>query len=181
MNNFTGEFNVGSIAVNKVKMRLCSGLVILLVGLVSIAYPISKATKKEMLMTTRATGTFDVKMTPVEDNFLGEGTGRMTGDKQIHGDLEGIGKGEMIFAKANVEGSGAYVAIEKITGTLHGRKGSFIFQHSGWMAHGEQHMTITVVPDSGTDELVGLAGKFNIVIDKDGKHSYEFDYTLPSK
>src|SRR5262249_532205 len=99
--------------------------------------------------------------------------------KQIHGDLEGVGKGEMIFASTSVKDSGAYVAIEKITGTLHGRKGTFIFQHSAWRAHGEQNLSITVVPDSGTDALVGLAGKFNIIIDKDGKHSYEFDYTLP--
>jgi hypothetical protein len=103
----------------------------------------------------------------------------MTIDKQFHGDLEATSKGQMLAAGSGGKGSsGGYVALEKVTGTLHGRSGAFVLQHSGTMTRGTPQLTITVVPDSGTDQLAGLAGKMNIII-ADGKHSYEFDYTLP--
>lgn len=98
-------------------------------------------------------------------------------DKKIHGDLEGTSQGQMLTGGI-VKGSGGYVAMEKITGTLKGRSGSFMLQHSATMDKGEPHIQITVVPNSGTGQLVGLAGTFTIQIDA-GKHSYEFDYTLP--
>jgi hypothetical protein len=98
-------------------------------------------------------------------------------DKKIHGDLEGTSQGQMLTGGV-VKGSGGYVAMEKITGTLKGRSGSFLLQHSATMTKGEPQLSITVVPDSGTGELAGLAGTFNIKIDA-GKHSYEFDYSLP--
>ncbi len=98
-------------------------------------------------------------------------------DKQIHGDLEGTSQGQMLTGGI-VKGSGGYVAMEKITGTLKGRGGSFLLQHSATMIKGEPHLSITVVPDSGTGELADLAGTFNIKIEA-GKHSYEFEYTLP--
>ena len=104
--------------------------------------------------------------------------GRLSLDKQYHGDLEGTGKGEMLTAGTGVKGSGAYVAIERVTGTLSGRKGSFVLQHMGTMTQGTPQLAIRVVPDSGTDQLAGLAGTMNIKIDN-GKHSYAFDYTLP--
>ncbi len=128
----------------------------------------------------RATGTFEVKLSPqAPDNKVAGATlGRMSGDKQIHGDLEGAGKGEMLSAVTNVKGSAAYVAIEHVTGTLNGRSGTFVLQHSGTMTRGAQHLTITVVPDSGTGQLAGLAGKMSIKI-ADGKHFYDFEYTLP--
>jgi hypothetical protein len=103
----------------------------------------------------------------------------MSGDKQLHGGLEGTGKGEMLSFLSDVKGSGAYVAIERIAGTLDGRSGTFVLQHSGTMGGGSQQMTITVVPDSGTGQLVGIAGKFTIIQDAKGNHFYEFDYTLP--
>jgi hypothetical protein len=134
-------------------------------------------------MTIHAKGTFEVKLTPQKpDNKDAEAAniGRMSADKQYHGDLEGTGKGEMLAAGTEVKGSAGYVAMERVTGTLHGRSGSFVLQHSGTMTRGTPELTVTVVPDSGTGQLVGLAGKMNIMI-ADGKHSYEFDYTLPGQ
>ena len=130
-------------------------------------------------MTTRATGTFEVKVTPQapDDNAEASSVGRMTIDKQFHGDLEGTSKGQMLTAMTAVKGSAGYVAIERVTGTLRGRQGTFALQHTGIMNRGTPSLAITVVPDSGTDELTGLAGTMAIVI-ADGKHSYEFEYTL---
>jgi hypothetical protein len=102
----------------------------------------------------------------------------MSIDKEFKGDLAGTSKGQMLAAMTAVKGSAGYVAIEKVTGTLHGRTGSFILQHSGIAAGKDQRLTIVVVPDSGTGELTGIAGTFNIRIEG-GKHFYEFDYTLP--
>ena len=129
-------------------------------------------------MTTRATGTFDVKLAPqASDDPSLASVGRMTIDKRWHGDLEGTSKGVMLTAGTEVKGSAGYVAIEHVTGTLHGKQGTFIFQHSATMTRGTPSLTITVVPDSGTGELVGLTGTLMIII-ADGKHSYEFEYTL---
>jgi hypothetical protein len=102
----------------------------------------------------------------------------MSIDKQIHGDLEATSKGQMLATGTDVKGSAGYVAIERITGTLQGRTGSFVLQHSGTMARGALQQSITVVPDSGTGQLVGLTGKMTINI-ADGKHSFDFDYALP--
>ena len=130
-------------------------------------------------MTMHAKGTFDVKVTPVaEDKADGSTLGRYSLDKQYHGDLEATAKGEMLTAGSDVKGSGAYVAVERVTGTLNGRKGSFVLVHKGTMGHGSMHLEVTVVPDSGTDQLTGIAGTLTIII-ADGKHSYELDYSLP--
>ena len=101
----------------------------------------------------------------------------MSIEKQYHGELEATGVGEMLTVGGSVKDSGAYVAVERVSGALRGRRGTFALQHSGTMTRGATRLTVTVVPDSGTDELVGLAGTMMIVI-ADGKHSYEFDYTL---
>jgi len=128
---------------------------------------------------SRATGTFDVKVTPQASADNADGAvGRMTLDKQFHGDLEATSKGEMLTAMTPVKGSAGYVAIERVTGTLRGRKGTFALQHTGIMNRGTPSLTITVVPDSGTDQLASLTGTMAIIIAADGKHSYEFDYTL---
>ena len=128
-------------------------------------------------MTTRATGTFEVKLTP-QDDSPDAPIGRMSIDKQFHGDLAGTSKGQMLMSSSpSVNGSAGYVAIEKVTGTLNGHHGSFYLQHTGTMTRGVGELTITVIPDSGTDELVGLQGNMSIII-ADGKHSYEFDYEL---
>jgi len=137
--------------------------------------------QKEALMTKHASGPFDVKVGPLSAyNQDDKAVGRFSLDKQLHGELEGTSKGEMLAYGTGAKGtSGGYVAIEKVTGTLNGRSGSFVLQHNTTMTRGTPDMSVTVVPDSGTGELTGLAGKMNMVTASDGKHSYEFDYTLP--
>src|SRR5882724_453915 len=155
---------------------------ILCIGVAAYARPHSRINnkfEKETTMTNHAKGTFEVKMTPLEDKTLEAGIGRMSGDKQLHGDIEGTGKSQMLYAYGEKKDSGAYVAIEKISGTLHGHKGTFILYHAGSMTAAGQEMNIYVVPDSGTDELKGISGKFTIII-TGGKHSYDFEYTLPA-
>jgi hypothetical protein len=130
---------------------------------------------------THGSGTFDVKVIPEKtDNQEAESANisRMSLDKQFRGDLEATSKGTMLSAGIDVNGSGGYVAIERVSGMLHGRRGTFVLQHSGTMTRGVPQMSVSVVPDSGTDQLVGLTGKMTIII-ADGKHSYEFDYALP--
>jgi len=136
--------------------------------------------KKPLPMTQHASGTFDVKVTPIapDDTAGGAAIGRYALDKQIHGDLEGTSKGEMLSAGDPKTGTAGAVAIEYVTGTLHGRSGSFALQHFSTMSGGKYDMKIIVVPGSGTGELAGIEGTFTILI-AGGKHSYEFDYTLP--
>jgi hypothetical protein len=98
--------------------------------------------------------------------------------KQLHGDLEATSKGEMLTAGTAEKGSAGYVAIEWVSGTLHGRTGTFALQHTATMNRGVPSLSITVVPDSGTGQLAGLTGSMKIII-ADGKHSYDFEYTLP--
>ena len=127
----------------------------------------------------RATGPFDVQLTPQAPDGVYENAqlGRMTLDKTFHGDLEATSRGQMLTGGTAVKGSAGYVAIELVTGTLHGKRGSFVLMHTGTMAHGEFNLSVKVVPDSGTDELTGLSGKMAIIIE--GKaHSYEFDYEI---
>ena len=128
-------------------------------------------------MTTRATGLFDVKLAPLETFSKDPTLGRMSIDKQFHGDLQATSKGEMLTAGTGVKGSAGYVAIERVSGRLNGRSGSFALQHSGTMNRGTPQLSVTVVPDSGTDELAGLTGKMMINI-AEGKHSYDFEYSL---
>ena len=131
-------------------------------------------------MTRHAAGTFDVKITPLaaDDATAGTSIGRYGIDKQFHGDLEGVSKGEMLGAGELAKGSAGYVAIEQITGTLEGHTGSFALQHLGTMDKGSYNLSVTVVPSSGTGDLVGITGTMTITIAA-GKHSYEFEYTLP--
>jgi Protein of unknown function (DUF3224) len=135
--------------------------------------------KKELAMSLHATGTFTVKTAPQppDENAGGAALGRLLLDKQFHGDLEATSKGTMLAAGTAVKGSAGYVAIELVTGTLHGHTGTFVLQHTGTMTRGVPQLSITVVPDSGTGQLVGLSGKMTIII-ADGKHSYDFEYTL---
>jgi Protein of unknown function (DUF3224) len=138
----------------------------------------AKKTQKEKLVTKHASGTFDVKVLPQADEQQdGPTVGRMTLDKQFHGDLDGTSKGQMLAYSTEVKGSAGYVAMERVNGSLNGKSGSFALQHSGTMDRGKPQLIITVVPDSGTGDLAGLSGKMTINI-VDGKHFYEFDYTL---
>jgi uncharacterized protein DUF3224 len=126
-----------------------------------------------------AHGTFDVKLAPQTPSDPSEGAvGRMTIDKQFHGDLIASSKGEMLaLMSGSVKDSGGYVAMEKVSGALQGRTGTFALQHSGTMNRGAQSLTLTVVPDTGSGELAGISGAMKIVI-TDGKHFYDFDYTI---
>ena len=132
---------------------------------------------------TKAVGTFDVKLAPVGNDSTPEGPNlaRMSIDKTFQGDLDGVSKGEMITAAGlAVKESAAYSAVERITGTLHGKKGSFALQHTGIMDRGKPSLTITVVPDSANGELTGLTGKMEIIIE--GKeHKYVFEYSMPKE
>ncbi len=127
-----------------------------------------------------AQGPFEVKLQPQPPapGIEAAQLGRQTIDKQFHGDLQATSLGEMLAAGTAVKGSAGYVAIERVTGTLQGRKGSFVLQHTGVMNRGVPTLTITVVPDSGTGELTGLAGTMAIDIEG-GRHAYRFDFTLP--
>lgn len=127
---------------------------------------------------TIASGTFEVKLTPQTDQPAEAVPGRMLIDKSFHGALEAVSTGQMLTAGTAVKGSAGYVAIEKVSGTLDGRSGTFALQHSGTMTRGEMALSITVVPDSGTEQLTGLTGRMTINIAAGG-HAYEFEYTLP--
>ena len=127
---------------------------------------------------THASGTFEVKLAPQAPDAEADTTlGRLSIDKQFHGDLEGTSRGQMLTAGTDVEGSAGYVAMERVSGTLHGRRGTFALQHSGTMTRGAPSLAIRVVPDSGTGELAGLSGSMSITI-VEGKHSYDFEYAL---
>jgi Protein of unknown function (DUF3224) len=142
------------------------------------AYSQIQSTSQKGPASMHATGPFDVKLTP-QDDKIDPALGRMTIDKQYHGDLEATGKGQMLTGGTDVKTSGVYVAVEKITGTLKGRKGTFLLYHQGIMDRGKPQLSINVAPDSGTGELAGISGKMNIIIAEGGKHSYDFEYTLP--
>ncbi|NTX25690.1 DUF3224 domain-containing protein [Burkholderia pyrrocinia] len=131
-------------------------------------------------MKLQANGPFEVKLNPESLSSVAENTGlgRMSLDKQFHGDLEAVSHGEMLAFRTSVQGSAGYVAMETVQGTLGGREGSFVLQHSSTMTRGQPKQSITVVPDSGTGELQGLSGSMIINIDN-GQHSYTFDYELP--
>src|SRR5436309_11257727 len=125
-----------------------------------------------------ARGTFEVKLTPQADGDAGAGLGRLILNKQFHGDLEATSQGQMLSAGTAVQGSAGYVALERVSGALQGRTGTFVLQHHGLMDRGTPHLTITVVPDSGTGELTGISGTMSIEI-AEGRHSYDFEHTLP--
>jgi hypothetical protein len=129
----------------------------------------------------RAKGEFEVKLNPLSayapDSVEGPPLGRMSLDKKFRGDLEGTAIGEMLTAGAVTKGSAAYVAVERFTGTLHGKRGSFAMHHRGVMMRGEGELSVLIAPDSGTGELAGISGELAIIIGG-GKHSYELEYTL---
>ena len=130
-------------------------------------------------MSTHAAGPFDVTVKPLapEDKAEGIALGRFSLDKQYHGDLEGTATGEMVTAGADSNGSAVYVAIERVTATLQGRRGSFVLAHQGTMTREGRTLTVVVAPASGTGQLVGITGTMAITI-VDGKHFYDFEYTL---
>jgi hypothetical protein len=145
---------------------------------------LSGAAQKEVHMV-HAQGSFEVKMTPGDptDFERANDIARFTSDKIWHGDFEGVSHGEMITGSTTSTDSMAYVAIERMTGKLNGRQGSFTFTHRATMMKGDApsqgDLSVTVVPNSGTGELTGLTGSLMIHIDTQGKHTWTFDYSLP--
>ncbi len=177
------DLQPGAISVHFMKKQFYSSACLCVVlSLSALTYSQTQKTKpKELSMTKHASGTFEVKLSPQEDDSAKAAElGRMLIDKQFHGDIEAISKGQMLTAMTATKGSAGYVAIERVTGTLHGHKGSFVLQHNGIMDRNSPQLSVVVVPDSGTEELVGLTGKMAINI-ADGKHSYEFDYSITEK
>ena len=128
-------------------------------------------------MTRTASGTFEVTLAPQAWPEVEPLLGRRTIDKRFHGDLDAASLGQMLSAGTAVAGSAGYVAMERVVGTLHGQRGSFVLQHNATMNRGAPQLSIAVVPDSGTDELVGLSGTMRIRVE-DGRHHYAFDYAL---
>src|SRR5690348_3715819 len=148
---------------------------LLLLSLLCLTLPSANAEEKGKPMSRHANGSFEVKLEPLTAGAFP----RLSLKKTFQGDLEGTSEGEMMSVDGTVEGSGAYVAIERVTGSLGGRKGSFALVHNGTMRRGgDFSMMIRVVPDSGTGELAGLTGTMEIVIEG-GKHSYKLEYALP--
>ena len=155
-------------------MRNLCALFFLLLALASAQ---SAAAPKKKGPTMQARGTFEVTLEKQSDANLTGTLARMTISKQFHGDLEGTSSGQMLSAGSPAKGSAGYVAMELVSGTLGGHKGTFVLQHSATMAHGAQEMSITVVPDSASEELTGLSGRMKIIIEG-GRHAYEFEYSL---
>ncbi|HMD43484.1 MAG TPA: DUF3224 domain-containing protein [Candidatus Acidoferrum sp.] len=137
--------------------------------------------QKGVSESTHATGTFELKIVsqPPNDIESAASIGRFTIDKELHGDLEATSKGEMLTS-GDPKSSAAYVAIERVNGTLHGRSGSFVLQHTAYMTPTSQQMLISVAPESGSGQLIGLSGKFIIKIENK-KHFYDFEYSLPAE
>jgi len=173
------RFRVGAVT----NAAICG---ILAIWLGSVAYTraqtsIRTAAQNGATVAKHASGPFEVNLAPLGmDKAEGSTITTMSLDKKYHGDLEAIAKGTMLTAGTDVKGSAGYVAIERVTGTLAGRSGSFVLQHSGTLTRGAAEQNITVVPDSGTGQLVGLTGKLTVIIESGRKHSYDFEYTLPA-
>ncbi len=161
---------------NSLPMKKLADFLLVLLAFVPLAAAQEQTPKGNTMH--HAMGTFDVKMKPepLSDVAAKTQIGRMSIDKVFHGQLEGASQGEFLSA-GSPDGSGAYVAVERVTGTLDGKAGSFVFVHRGLMTRGTPEMTVTVVPDSGTGELKGLTGTFTVTITA-GKHTYDFAYSL---
>jgi hypothetical protein len=169
------------IVASDVACKIALGVIVVANIWLGSAHAQTPSAQKGTPMSVRATGPFEVKLTP-QDDKLDSTLGRMTIDKTFHGDLEATSKGQMLTASTDVKGSAGYVAVERVTGSLRTpsgvRAGGFALQHIGTLIRGTPQLSVTVVPDSGTGQLVGLTGKMDIIIDA-GKHSYDFEYSLP--
>jgi hypothetical protein len=162
--------------MKRTSLVICAALVGTAASLSQAGMSRPEPTPAGAIMTAR--GTFEVRLIPrPSDEAAGGPFSLLYLDKRFLGDLTGTSKGHMLGAETAVEGSAGYVALELVTGMLNGRRGSFVLQHAGHMTRGVASMTATVVPDSGTDELAGLAGRLTISI-SEGQHSYAFEYSL---
>jgi len=161
------------------------GAVAAIAGLMphAVAQQPAPPNQKDGPSMNHARGPFTVKIMPQGEGHSADdvSTGRVTLDKAYSGDLQAIGVGDMLAARTAVGNSAGYVAIERVTGTLDGRSGSFVVQHSGTMDRGAQQLAIGIVPDSGTGELAGIAGMMSIDVAPNGAHHYDLAYTIPAQ
>ncbi len=150
-------------------------------GAPSIPVTVSRNSPASAMTSHLATGSFDVRLAPqsLSDVAAGSGLGRRSIDKRFHGELDATSTGEMLAFSSATDGSAGYVALETVRGTLAGRRGSFVLQHSATMTRGAPAQSITVVPDSGTGALAGLGGRMIVEIGPGGAHGYRFEFTLP--
>ena len=164
---------------SKILFLLCSVACLSGVSYAQVKAAASKTGQNTKSMTKLAKGTFEVKVTPLaaEENVGDPTIGRLSLDKTFSGDLTGTSKGQMLGIGTGVKDSAGYVAAERVNGTLDGKKGTFALQHTGTMQGGKFDLSVVVVPDSGTGELVGITGKMKIIIEN-GKHFYEFEYSF---
>ncbi len=161
--------------LERANLRLASGVTVFALFASGLLLSAGAQEKKGSGMVAK--GGFDVKTAPIGTAHKEEkAIARYSLDKVYHGDLEATGTGEMLASMGTVKGSGTYVAMEIVSGTLVGKKGTFALAHTGTMQGGQQNLSINVVPDSGTGELAGISGKLTIIIGADGKHSYELEY-----
>lgn len=162
-------------------LLLLPAVLICFCGIADAQAPAKQSKTREKTVTKKAEGTFEVKVTPMaeEPNVGDPLIGRLSLEKQFAGAMTGTSKGQMLGIGTAIKESGGYVAAERFVGTLGGKKGSFSLQHSGTMQGGKFELNVTVVPDSGTEELTGISGKMKIKIEG-GKHFYELEYTLPA-
>lgn len=150
----------------------------MLAGLACMASATAIAQEGQMTKTARGEFTVSLKPLELEGAESSDKRGRMSIDKRITGDLVATTHGQMLTAMSEVQGSAVYVAIERVTGTLEGRHGSFVLHHRGVVERGQSSLSVSVAPDSGTGGLAGIAGDFRIILE-DGQHAYEFAYSLP--
>jgi Protein of unknown function (DUF3224) len=148
-------------------------------GLFALLVAVTPLHAQAATVSHHAAGAFDVKLELLTSE-VDSAIDRRSLVKEYHGDLTATGRGVMLSGGMGPERSGGYVAIEKVEGTLEGKRGGFLLQHDGVMTRGTPALAIRILPDSGTDELVGITGTMSIVI-KDGKHYYELEYTLPDR
>jgi hypothetical protein len=151
----------------------------LAIGFVALAVRAEEPTREATRMQAR--GAFEVEVKPVAADEAAEGAAlrRYSLVKRFRGELEGASQGEMLTVETAVEGSGVYVAVERVNGTLAGRQGSFALAHRGTMVRGATELDIRIVEDSGSGALAGISGRFHVRIEPGGAHLYELEYTLP--
>jgi hypothetical protein len=163
------------------KLRLLAA--VLALGAAESAFAQSTTPQqREYAVTQRATGSFEVRLTPQPVHEGAEGVlGRQSIEKVFKGELAGTSRGEMLAYWSAETSSGAYVAIERFTGTIGGRTGSFLLVHKGIMERGGgPPLDITVAPASGDGELKGITGSMDIILEG-GRHDYVFQFTLPDR
>jgi hypothetical protein len=170
------------ITISKTALLLCAVLWFSIQANGQNKTPVEKTDQGGKRVTKVAKGTFEVKVTPLaaEDNIGDPTIGRLALDKTWLGDIAGTSKGQMLGSQSETEkGSGGYVAMERFTGTVQGKKGSFSLQHHGTMGGGKFEINVSVVPGTGAGDLAGISGTLKIIIDG-SKHLYELEYSLPS-